>query len=322
MAAEQRASSGASRVRRLLSRALLVVGGTVAGTAAAWLLSAAPANAAAGPGEPAELAARTTTELSPVPRDAADLAGVLNPANRPVHRVHPPRRGTAPVPFSVVTSPVAGSGDRPEREPAPQPPPSGLADAVTGPVAATLAELTRSATPPAPSSGVAASRPALEQVTAALRDAFGAGGRLTHGGQAQNPVAALGEPAERVPGGSSVIDRPGVAASAPAATVPATGTGAAAGWARTSMPAPASTAAHRSIAPPHSPAPFAPGGGPLIVPVSLCAGQQGAGSSGGHPVGAITSTVRLPGTAGGLVCRSGAPPEPTTLGAQPGVTPD
>jgi hypothetical protein len=42
---DQRVGTGASRVRRLLSRALLVVGGTLAGTAAAWALSASPASA-------------------------------------------------------------------------------------------------------------------------------------------------------------------------------------------------------------------------------------------------------------------------------------
>ncbi|WP_033436331.1 hypothetical protein [Saccharothrix sp. NRRL B-16314] len=42
---DQREGSGASRVRRLLSRALLVVGGTLAGSAAAWALAAAPASA-------------------------------------------------------------------------------------------------------------------------------------------------------------------------------------------------------------------------------------------------------------------------------------
>ncbi|MGM1059765.1 hypothetical protein [Saccharothrix sp. Mg75] len=44
-AADQRTGTGASRVRRLLSRALLVAGGALAGTAAAWVLSAAPASA-------------------------------------------------------------------------------------------------------------------------------------------------------------------------------------------------------------------------------------------------------------------------------------
>ncbi|WP_447004938.1 hypothetical protein ACRAKI_36110 [Saccharothrix isguenensis] len=42
---DQRVGTGASRVRRLLSRALLVVGGTLAGSAAAWALAAAPASA-------------------------------------------------------------------------------------------------------------------------------------------------------------------------------------------------------------------------------------------------------------------------------------
>ena len=46
-AVDQRAGMGASRVRRLLSRALLVVGGAVAGTAAAWALSTATAAAEA-----------------------------------------------------------------------------------------------------------------------------------------------------------------------------------------------------------------------------------------------------------------------------------
>ncbi|MFC6092876.1 hypothetical protein [Saccharothrix lopnurensis] len=44
-AVDQRAGTGASRVRRLLSRAALVVGGALAGTAVAWALSAAPASA-------------------------------------------------------------------------------------------------------------------------------------------------------------------------------------------------------------------------------------------------------------------------------------
>ncbi|WP_367133946.1 hypothetical protein [Saccharothrix sp. HUAS TT1] len=44
---DQRVGTGASRVRRLLSRALLVVGGTVAGTAAAWALSTSAASAQA-----------------------------------------------------------------------------------------------------------------------------------------------------------------------------------------------------------------------------------------------------------------------------------
>lgn len=42
---DQRVGTGAGRVRRLLSRALLVVGGTLAGTAAAWVLSATAASA-------------------------------------------------------------------------------------------------------------------------------------------------------------------------------------------------------------------------------------------------------------------------------------
>jgi hypothetical protein len=42
---DQRVGTGAGRVRRLLSRALLVVGGTLAGSAAAWALAAAPASA-------------------------------------------------------------------------------------------------------------------------------------------------------------------------------------------------------------------------------------------------------------------------------------
>jgi hypothetical protein len=42
---DQRAGTGAGRVRRLLSRALLVFGGALAGSAAAWALSTAPASA-------------------------------------------------------------------------------------------------------------------------------------------------------------------------------------------------------------------------------------------------------------------------------------
>lgn len=43
--ADQRSGAGVSRVRRLLSRALLVAGGALAGTAAVWALSASPASA-------------------------------------------------------------------------------------------------------------------------------------------------------------------------------------------------------------------------------------------------------------------------------------
>ncbi len=53
---DQRVGTGAGRVRRLLSRALLVVGGTLAGTAAAWALSASPAAAQVPVAEVAEAA--------------------------------------------------------------------------------------------------------------------------------------------------------------------------------------------------------------------------------------------------------------------------
>ncbi|TQM82005.1 hypothetical protein FHX81_4397 [Saccharothrix saharensis] len=73
---DQRAGTGASRVRRLLSRALLVVGGTLAGTAAAWALSTAPASAQVPVDQVAEVAhdalspdaapSRVETALAPV----------------------------------------------------------------------------------------------------------------------------------------------------------------------------------------------------------------------------------------------------------------
>ncbi|MFD1150128.1 hypothetical protein [Saccharothrix hoggarensis] len=62
-AVDQRVGTGASRVRRLLSRALLVAGGTLAGTAAAWALATSPASAQA-PVDPD--AVTGITQVSPV----------------------------------------------------------------------------------------------------------------------------------------------------------------------------------------------------------------------------------------------------------------
>ncbi|ROP39369.1 hypothetical protein EDD40_4755 [Saccharothrix texasensis] len=86
---DQRVGTGASRVRRLLSRALLVVGGTLAGTAAAWALSATAASAQIPVVEPiAEIAhdslppraAEGSVEaaLAPVGRAVQDLDTALS----------------------------------------------------------------------------------------------------------------------------------------------------------------------------------------------------------------------------------------------------
>ncbi|MFI9008602.1 hypothetical protein ACIGNX_15365 [Actinosynnema sp. NPDC053489] len=58
---DQRVGTGASRVRRLLTRTLLVVGGTLAGTAAAWALSTSSASAQVGVDQVAEVAHGTVS---------------------------------------------------------------------------------------------------------------------------------------------------------------------------------------------------------------------------------------------------------------------
>ncbi|MCE7001007.1 hypothetical protein LZG04_40240 [Saccharothrix sp. S26] len=68
--------TGASRVRRLLSRALLVAGGALAGTAAAWVLSAAPASAQIPVDEVAEVAQESLSPSGAQSRVEAALAPV------------------------------------------------------------------------------------------------------------------------------------------------------------------------------------------------------------------------------------------------------
>lgn len=69
---------GASRVRRLLTRALLVAGGALAGTAAVWALSAAPASAqVAEEGDALTTALTSATQRTP-------LAEAVAPVTAPV----------------------------------------------------------------------------------------------------------------------------------------------------------------------------------------------------------------------------------------------
>ena len=72
---DQRVGTGASRVRRLLTRALLVVGGTVAGTAAAWALSTSPATAEIAVDQVAEVAqpAQRVVEAASAPVRASQV---------------------------------------------------------------------------------------------------------------------------------------------------------------------------------------------------------------------------------------------------------
>ncbi|MEU4442657.1 hypothetical protein AB0K14_00795 [Actinosynnema sp. NPDC050801] len=113
---DQRVGTGASRVRRLLSRALLVVGGTLAGTAAAWALSTAAASAQAPSDRDAvtevtrgvpqgSLAQRATGDpvdgaLAPVARAVQDLDSALRtprvpePSPPDLRRVADDIRGT------------------------------------------------------------------------------------------------------------------------------------------------------------------------------------------------------------------------------------
>jgi hypothetical protein len=315
MAAEQRASVRANRMWRLLSRVLLVVGGTVAGTAAAWLLSAAAAVAAPDVGGVSDLTASITTDVPSAHRNAADLAGVLRFVTRDPAR---PAAGPVVEPATPAALPLVGTGDRPDRAAAPLP--QRLAGAVAGPVAAAT-ELTGSATPPPVASwpGEAAPRPDIDQVTGALGDALGVAGQLAHGGLAQGPVAEVGGLARTVPGAPETGAAP--VATAPAPHLPAgPATALATGWTRSSAPV---TAHPYTSAPATVPAPLAPAGPPVSAPASTCAcGPQGSASSGGHPVGATVSTVGLPGTVQPRPFLPGAQPVPGTPGAQPGVTPD
>ncbi len=72
--AGRRAGSGVSRVKRLLTRALLVAGGTLAGTAAAWALSTASASAQAADHEDAVTAVTQAVAERPV-REAVAPVG-------------------------------------------------------------------------------------------------------------------------------------------------------------------------------------------------------------------------------------------------------
>lgn len=95
-AVDQRAGTGARRVRRALSRALLVIGGAAAGTAAAWVLSTATAaaeapesdvltavSAAASQDSLDEvLPARVNTALSPVITPATQTVAGIDQALR------------------------------------------------------------------------------------------------------------------------------------------------------------------------------------------------------------------------------------------------
>jgi hypothetical protein len=132
---DQRVGTGASRVRRLLSRALLVVGGTLAGSAAAWALSAAPASAQipvdhevvaevlrTGP-HGAPVAPRRSVEaaLAPVRTDAVgEAARGLDTALR-----DPRVRESAPPQLRRVADEIRGTVGhvggrlRPDAEPAP-----------------------------------------------------------------------------------------------------------------------------------------------------------------------------------------------------------
>ncbi|MFD7655910.1 hypothetical protein ACFV4N_18200 [Actinosynnema sp. NPDC059797] len=83
-AVDRRVGTGASRVRRLLSRALLVVGGALAGTAAAWALSAAPASAAASDTDHDVVGGITARgplheALAPIGQDGLGPDGVVDP---------------------------------------------------------------------------------------------------------------------------------------------------------------------------------------------------------------------------------------------------
>ena len=79
---DQRVGTGASRVRRLLSRALLVVGGTLAGTAAAWALSTTAASAQVPLVDPVTEVARDS--LSPRAAESP-VEAALAPVGRAVH---------------------------------------------------------------------------------------------------------------------------------------------------------------------------------------------------------------------------------------------
>ncbi|GDY30900.1 hypothetical protein [Gandjariella thermophila] len=366
MAAEQRATAGATRVRRLLSRTLLVLGGTVAGTAAAWLLSTACAAAAPSADGEAHPVARTSAERPPTHSHGIDLPDAPRLApHHPAHRLtphgpqvaewrladrlpgpwtsEPGARPTVPVTGSGAGpgDPAAGYGDCPGEPvassdarpvPAPRLAPPLLADAVTGPVAGALDELTRPAVPAlggwlAPAPGAPNPRPGIDQVAGALRDAFG-GGQLAAGGLVPNPVETAGGLAQSVPGaaaaGESMAAPPVPAVPTAPSAEPATAVSPD-GWTgtATTVPAPRGIPAHRSTVPAPPPAPLAPGGPPVIVPVSSCAcGSQGSASSGGHPAGATASPAHLPGTALARALRPGAQSEPAASGAQPGVTPD
>jgi hypothetical protein len=92
-----KANTGKSRMPRLLSRSLLVLGGAVAGTAAAWMISSASASADTLV-DPAPVAAVSAVS-------SAGQAGQSSPVDQVIGTV------TQPVTGSVAAAAVpAGSG--------------------------------------------------------------------------------------------------------------------------------------------------------------------------------------------------------------------
>lgn len=86
--ADQRSGTGVSRVRRLLSRALLVAGGVLAGTAAVWALSSAPASAQGAAQPDAVTSVAEAVAAGPVGEAVAPVRETVRDLDRKVRAEH------------------------------------------------------------------------------------------------------------------------------------------------------------------------------------------------------------------------------------------
>ncbi|KAA2256933.1 hypothetical protein F0L68_25900 [Solihabitans fulvus] len=295
----QRAGTGASRLRRLLSRTLLVAGGALAGTAVAWALSTASASADVVSGGDLVNPVAAPTRAEAVATDAKDLAAL-------------PPASTVPTAVPTIPADTVATSVAPVVRPT---------EAAAASVADALrAERARSYVPPA--------APGLDQVVAGLGRGFGStlpagvvGGALDQN-QGQRGTSAAPAVADQQQAQRSVAgDLPALA------TTPTDQS--ARQSAEQARFAPTSAQDDRPGAArplsPVDPAPFplAPVTPPANVPGPCACGQSGTGSTGGPQSACDTvSFSHFLGTAASRALKPAAQRVSVVPGKQPGTTPD
>ncbi|WP_199440568.1 hypothetical protein [Umezawaea beigongshangensis] len=291
---DQRAETGASRVRQLLTRALLVVGGTAAGTAAVWTLSTTSASADVIGLDPVTAVAEQV-----VPEQGVREQGV------PQDQQHP-LAGLLPAEVVPVVAPVAqvvenvDTALRSERAKTVVEP----LEHVAGGFRDTVGTVADRFQPPAQLPATT-SRGALAVVDG--------GTRAVHETQ--------------VPGGAvPVIDRSAPADAPVTTSTSATFAGLVEKW--TQDPAAqrgALSAEPRSTLPGDpSPLPFAPFApfAPATSPVHCACGNDGSGSAGAQNAASSAAFVNAYDSAVARALQPATERISVTPGKQPGATPD